>query len=128
MITRVRKRPGVRSADAAVEDQLHLIGPADVEVLADDFLEEDAAGDGPVQNLGQRELGLQDRELIAVAGLPICGGEGMRQLAQPLPQQRVDLLRRLSRRRGPAAAWDRRTTECRYPAPRSRCPCGPVAA
>ena len=39
-----RAKPARRPlGDAALEDQLHLIGPAEVEVLADDFLEEDAA-------------------------------------------------------------------------------------
>jgi hypothetical protein len=33
----------------AVKDQLHLIGPADVQVLADDFLEEDPAAEGSVR-------------------------------------------------------------------------------
>ena len=51
---------GGAPGDAAVEDQLHLVGAADVEVLADDLLEEDAAGDRAVEDLGEGELGLQD--------------------------------------------------------------------
>ena len=67
-MTRVRKRPGVARGPLrtiAIEDQLHLVGAAEVEVLADDLLEEDAARDWPVQNLGQRELRLQDRQVVA---------------------------------------------------------------
>ena len=67
----MRKRPGVLLGDPAVEDQLHLVGPAEVQVLADDLLEEDAAVQRPVEHLGQRELGLQDRDVVAVAGLAI---------------------------------------------------------
>ena len=39
--------------DAAVEDQLHLTGPADIEILADDFLEKNPSGDWTVQHLSQ---------------------------------------------------------------------------
>ena len=67
----MRKRPGVRADDPAVEDQLHLVGAAEVEVLADHLLEEQAAVHRPVEHLGERELGLQDRDVVAVAGLPV---------------------------------------------------------
>src|SRR4051812_5693380 len=39
--------------DAPLEDQLHLVRPSQVEVLADHLLEEDTAGERPVQDLGQ---------------------------------------------------------------------------
>ena len=72
MMTRVRKRPGVRllalADDAPVEDQLDLVRAADVEVVADHLLEEDPPGDRRVEHLGQGELGLQDRQVVAVAG------------------------------------------------------------
>jgi hypothetical protein len=70
---------------------LHLVGAAEVEVLADHLLEEDAAGQRPIQDLGQGELGLEDGDLVAVAGLPVLGGEGVGQAGQPLAQQGVDL-------------------------------------
>ena len=64
-----RAEPTGRAArDPTIEDQLHLIGPADVEILADDLFEEAAPGDGTIKDLGQRELGLQDRELIPIPG------------------------------------------------------------
>ena len=75
----------------AVEDQADLVGAADVEVVADDLFEEHPARDRFVEHLGQRELGLQDRQVVAVAGGPIGGGERVRQDGQPLTQQRVDL-------------------------------------
>ena len=46
---------------------------------------------GCVQHLGQGELGLQDRKLIPVAGVPVGVGERVRQDRQPLVQQRLDL-------------------------------------
>jgi len=46
---------------------------------------------GAVEHLGQRELGLQDRELIAVAGQPVGRGERVRQPRQPSAKERVDL-------------------------------------
>ena len=96
VITRVRNRPGVARLPAAhqppVEDQRDLVGAADVEVVADDLLEEDPPGHRLVQHLGQGELGLQDRDVVAVAGGPVGGAERVRQDGQPLAQQRVDLL------------------------------------
>jgi hypothetical protein len=96
VITRVRNRPrgrvGSTAAQLAVEDQTHLIGAADVEVVADDLLEKHPARHRFVQHLGQGELGLQDRALVAVAGGPIVCGKWVRQPDQPLAQQPVDLI------------------------------------
>jgi hypothetical protein len=70
--------------DSAVEDQADLVGAADVEVVADHLLEEDPAGDRAVQRLGQGELGLQDRQVIPVAGGAVGRTERVRQDRQPL--------------------------------------------
>src|ERR1700730_8136267 len=51
----------------AVEHQAHLAGPADIEVLTDHPLEEDAPGHRLIEHLGERELGLQNGELVAIA-------------------------------------------------------------
>jgi len=67
------KFAGRTSANASIKDQLHLAGPAEVEVFADHFFKEHPAGYGPVQHLCQRELRLQDRDLVAVTGLSIAG-------------------------------------------------------
>ena len=96
VITRVRKASrrvsGSAPHEAPVEDQADLVGAADVEVVADDLLEEDPPRHRRIEHLGQREFGLQDRGLVAVAGGLILGGERVRQIAQPLAQQRVDVL------------------------------------
>jgi len=47
--------------DSAVEDQPDVVGAADVEVVADDLLEEHPPEHRRVQHLGQREFGLQNR-------------------------------------------------------------------
>jgi hypothetical protein len=94
--------PSVRTAarrafsHAALEDQLRLIRSAlvQVQVLADDFLEEDAAGLRTVQHLRQRELGLKNRHVVKKADLAIRWLVWVRQLGQPLPQQCVDPFRR----------------------------------
>ena len=92
--TRVRNRPWVPMTaavvDPPVEDQRDPVGAAHVQVLADDCLEEHPARGGPVQHLGQGELGLQDRNVVAVAGPAVRGGEGVGQDLQPLTQQSVD--------------------------------------
>src|SRR5712691_12761325 len=81
------------SVDPPIEDELDLVRPAEVEVLADDFLEEDTTAGRPIQHLGQGKLGLQDREIVAVSRLSVLPGEGVRQPTQPLPRQGLDLLR-----------------------------------
>ena len=82
VITLVWNRPGVargpRRIGRGVEDETDLIGAADVEIVADDLLEEDPTRDRCVEHLGQGELGLQDRHVVAVAGGPIGRGERMR--------------------------------------------------
>jgi hypothetical protein len=59
-----------------MEDELHLIGPADIEILANDFFEETAAGVGPIQDLRQREFRLEDGEVIAIAGAAMGRAKG----------------------------------------------------
>src|SRR6185295_13718694 len=83
--------PRGAAGDLAIEDQADLAGPSDVEVLADHLLEEDASGERLVEDLGQGELGLQDGELVAIAGGAVAGWKRMGQAAQPLAQQVLDL-------------------------------------
>jgi hypothetical protein len=45
---------------------------------------------GAVEDLGERELGLQDGDVVAVAGRAVGGGEGVREAAQPLAGQGVE--------------------------------------
>ena len=86
-----RGRVRALAEQVAVEDQPDLVGAADVQVVADHLLEEHPPRHGPVQHLGQRELGLQDRDVVAVPGGPVGVGERVRQDRQPLVQQRLDL-------------------------------------
>jgi hypothetical protein len=44
--------PRSELSDTAVEDQLHVIGPANVQILANHFLEENPASSWLVQDLG----------------------------------------------------------------------------
>src|ERR1700686_2760393 len=85
---------GGAPAHLAIEYQADLAGTADVEVLADHLLEEDASGHRLVEHLGERELGLQDRELVAIAGGAIACRKRMRQAPEPLAQQAIDPPRR----------------------------------
>src|SRR6202030_1096454 len=78
----------------AVEHQAHLAGPADIEVLTDHPLEEDAPGHRLIEHLGERELGLQNGELVAIARDTITRWKRVRQAPQPLAQQSIDLVRR----------------------------------
>ena len=84
------------SVDAPVEDQLHLVGTAHVEVLAQHLFEEDPSLHRPVEDFGAGELGLQHGDVVADALLPVAGLEGVRQPGQPLAQQRIDLVCRQS--------------------------------
>src|SRR5437667_6016779 len=79
--------------DAAIENELHLIGPAEVELLTHHFFEEAAAGAGPIEDLGQGKFRLEDRELIAIPGRAVGGGERMRETAEPLANDGLDFCR-----------------------------------
>jgi len=72
---------------ATLEDQLHLIWLAQIQVLADGILEEDSARLRTVQYLRERELGLQNRHVVKITSLAIRWRVGMRQLGQPLPRR-----------------------------------------
>ena len=77
--------------DPAIEDELDLFGAAKIEVLADHLFEEHAAVRRAVEHLCGRELRLQDRDVIAVAGFAVCRCKGVRQQPQPFAQQGIDL-------------------------------------
>ena len=86
---------GTRScaSDLPVEDQADPIRAAGVEIVADDVLEEHPPAHGRIEHLGQGELGLQDRDLIAVPCVTVGVGQRPGQQCEPLVQQRLDLLR-----------------------------------
>ena len=62
----------------------------------DHFLEETAAGQRAVEDLGQSELGLENRDVVAISGTAILARERMGQTPEPLAQQTIDLFRRQS--------------------------------
>src|SRR6516165_9745177 len=71
--------PGAETArrarvHASAEDQLHLAWSTYVEVFTNDLLEEQPACRWPVEHLSQGKLRLQNRDLVPVSGLAICGG------------------------------------------------------
>src|SRR2546426_11829849 len=79
------------AGDAPIEDQLHLIRTTDVEILANHFFEETAARERPIEHLGQRELGLQNRELIPIAGGAMGRREGLGETAEPFAADCLNL-------------------------------------
>src|SRR6201993_2277528 len=92
----LRDHPGAkagfrRARYPAIEDEFDLLRAAEIEVLADNLLEEQATVQGSVEDLGGGELRLQDRDIVAVAGLAVGSREGMRQEPQPFAQQCIDL-------------------------------------
>ena len=92
----VRDHPGAEAGfriarDPAIEDEFDLLGAAEIKVLADHLLEEQATVHRSVEDLGGGELCLQNRDIIAVAGLAVRAREGMWQEPQPFAQQCIDL-------------------------------------
>ena len=62
----------------AGKDQLHLFRTAQIDVLADDFLEKAASIDGSVPHLGEGELGLEDGQIVVIQGMVPPDGKRMR--------------------------------------------------
>jgi transposase len=85
---------------ALAEDHLHLVGAPDVEVLAVHLLEEDPAGDRLVEDLGERELRLQDGDVVLKTALVQAAWAAAR---TPGSYPQAQYLR-LKARRGPKKA------------------------
>ena len=86
VMTRVRYREGGASGDACVEeDQLHVVGAAEVEVLAHHPLEEYASLHRALEDLRQGELRLRHRDVVgmpAARPAPVNGcGRPLRRVA-----------------------------------------------
>jgi len=97
--------PRCAAVHLAVEHQAHLAGAADIEVLADHLLEEDAPRHRLVEHLGERELGLQDGELVAITGGAIACRKRMRQASQPFAAEIDRSCPPTDRRTTAASAW-----------------------
>ena len=106
VITLVREPSRCRARAAAdrtgVEDETDLIGAADVEVVADDLLEEDPTRDRCLEHLGQGELFLQDRQVVAAAAARPASANGCGESGQPFARQRIDIRWPQPGRRSPA--------------------------
>jgi hypothetical protein len=78
---------GGAAGHAPAEDELDLIGAANVEVFADDLFEEDAPGHELVEDLGESELRLQGWRRRS--GNRPCGRRGyrVREAGEPLAGQ-----------------------------------------
>src|SRR5439155_474584 len=85
------KAAGCAARDASIKDQLHLVRTTDVEILAHHFFEETAPRERPIEDLGQRELGLEARELIPIACGTVRGGAGTGGATEPPANGGVDL-------------------------------------
>ena len=72
------------------KDELHLVWTPQVQVFTDDVLKQDATREGTIQDLGEREFRLQNREVIPVAGATVLSRERMGQASQPFAQQAID--------------------------------------
>jgi hypothetical protein len=79
------------AGDPPVEDELHRIGAPDVEILPDHLFEETAPGARMIQDLGQRKLRLEDRQVVATAGFPMGRRERVREV-DPLSCDEAPLL------------------------------------
>src|ERR1051326_7074194 len=80
----IRDDPSAKAAGSgfghsSIEDQLDLLGPADIQIFTYHIPKEDPAADGAVKNRGQGQLDLENRDLVSVSGLPISGRKRMRQ-------------------------------------------------
>ena len=79
------------TADTSLEDQGDLVGTPEIEVVTDHLLEEDPPAEGPVEGLGQGELGLEDRDVVAITGAPVRPAEWVGQETEPLTHQTIDV-------------------------------------
>jgi hypothetical protein len=75
------------------KDQLHLFRSAQIDVFADELLEELAPVVRAVPDLSERELRLPEGEFIADTGLAVGGRIRMREPLEPLAEEALDLRR-----------------------------------
>ena len=73
-----------------LEDQLHSVGPTEVEILSQHLLEEDPAMHGPIHDLREGKLHLTHRRFVTVASGLLARREGTRKTVLPLAQESLD--------------------------------------
>src|SRR5262245_49209763 len=78
------------------EDQLQVVRPTQVKVLAQHLLKEDPTVHGPVHDLHEGKLDLAHRSVVAIAGGLLPRREGTRKTVLPLAQESLDAMGRQS--------------------------------
>ena len=76
---------------AAVEEELHPLGAAEVEVVADHLLEELAAVQRAIEDLSAADLELENGELVAVPGSAVFVAQRAGQTGEPAAEVALDL-------------------------------------
>ena len=88
----VRGRRGP-AREATGEQQTDPIRAAEVQILPNDAFEKMAAVDGPVENLGQTDFELAERDAMLEASGPILGAQGPRQTVRPPVEKLLQVTR-----------------------------------
>src|SRR6266568_721317 len=81
------------TAESDGKQQADTAGPSEVDVFADDFLEEVSTLGGSIKDLGQADFNLPEREPMLVTGPPIFGTERPRQALRPAVEEALNVLR-----------------------------------
>src|SRR5712691_3534562 len=81
------------TAESDGKQQADTTGPSQVDVFADDFLEEVSTLGGPIEDLGQADFHLPEREPMLVTGQTIFGTERPRQALRPAVEEALNVLR-----------------------------------
>jgi hypothetical protein len=69
-----------------VEDQLHPVRPAQIQIVADNLFEELASAQRPVEDLRQTYFHLPDGQIPVVSGRAIFRPQWQRELLEPLAE------------------------------------------
>ena len=85
------KRPGVARVIFRGEEELHVIGPPQVEILANDTCEKLPPAQRPIADLREADVERQERQLIAEAPRLVDRQEGERDLRLPAGEERLDI-------------------------------------
>jgi hypothetical protein len=76
-----------------VEDQLHAIRATQIQIIADDFLEELTAPQRPGENPCQADFHLPDGKIPVVACTPVFRPQRQRNPPQPFPEHPLNVFR-----------------------------------
>ena len=79
------------SCDLTVDDQRHLLGASQIEMVPDGGLEAGPAVDGPIEHCGVGDLHLSRREVPVEPGCPVSVDQWAGQPGQPLLQAGTEM-------------------------------------